>query len=99
MILSNVGIREALEFGRIDITPIPNDNQYDTSSLGLRLGQHFKRYREGLVGLTGVTIVVDPDLLLNYRSWSGEYMEVIPSSREDGSTLMKPDEFAKAQKR
>ena len=50
---------------------------------------------EGFVGQTGVTTVVDPDLL-NYRSLSSEYMEVIRSSREDRSIIIKPDEFVLA---
>ena len=95
MILSNTAVREALESGQIEISPVPSPGQFDTSSLDLRLGELFKRYREDLVGQPGVDTVVDPDLF-DYRNMSNAYMEVIQSSEDNGSIVIKPDEFVLA---
>ena len=92
MILSDAGIKQALEAGKIEITPAPAEEQFDTSSLDLRLGHQFKRYKEGLVGQSGVETIVDP-ALFDYRRMSSEYMEVISSSEPDGSIVIKPEEL------
>ena len=89
MILSNAGIKEALEARRIEITPDPADEQFDTSSLDLRLGHHFKQYKKGLIG---VETVVDP-AVFHYQDMSSEYMEVIESNEDNGSIVIKPEEF------
>lgn len=96
MILSDVEIREALEIGKIEITPVPDKKQFDTSSLDLRLGCLFKRYREELVNQTGVETVVDP-ALFDYRKMSQEYTEVVSSSEKDGSIVIKPEELVLAR--
>ena len=92
MILSNVGIKKALETGKIEITPVPEDKQFDTSSLDLRLGNHFKRYRKQL---DGVETIVDP-AVFHYRDMSSEYAEVIHSNEDNGSIVIKPEDFVLA---
>lgn len=92
MILSDSGIKEALRTEQTTITPTPADKQYDTSSLDLRLGSQFRRYREDLVSQSGVRTVVDPESF-DYQNLARAYMEEVPSSEEDGSIEIKPDEF------
>ena len=87
MILSDVEIREALDTEKIEITPAPAKEQFDTSSLDLRLGHQFKRYKRELAG---VETIVDP-AVFDYREMSSEYTEVIETSSEDnGSVVIKP---------
>lgn len=92
MILSNTAIKEALKSGRIEIVPAPTDGQFDTSSLDLRLGGLFKRYREDLVGQRGIDTIVNPEQF-DYENLSRSYMEVIRSTAHDGSIVIKPGEF------
>lgn len=79
MILSNVGIRKALESGQIVIDPVPAKDQYDTSSLNLRLGHQFKRYNQELIEQRGIDTTVDPDLF-DYKYMSNTYMNVVSVS-------------------
>ena len=94
MILSDAGIKETLKTGKIEITPPPTEKQFDTSSLDLRLGRQFKRYREELVNQSGVVTTIDP-AVFDYRKMSREYMEVIPPAN-DGSIVIKPEELVLA---
>ena len=41
MILSNDGIKKALEQGALEISPIPDETQYTTSAVDLHLGDEF----------------------------------------------------------
>ena len=88
MILSDSEIKQALKTGKIHITPPPGEKQFDTSSLDLRLGDQFKRYKEGLVEQSGVETTIDPSIF-DYRRMSREYMEVIPLN--EGSIVLKPE--------
>ena len=93
MILSDVEIREALDTEKIEITPAPAKEQFDTSSLDLRLGHQFKRYKRELAG---VETIVDP-AVFDYREMSSEYTEVIETPSEDnGSVVIKPEELVLA---
>lgn len=91
MILSNVGIRKALESGQIVIDPAPAKDQYDTSSLNLRLGHQFKRYNQELIEQRGIDTTVDPDLF-DYKYMSNTYMNVVSVS-QGNSIIIKPEEF------
>ena len=46
MILSDTEIKVALQYGQLQITPQPEENQYATSSVDLRLGAKFWRWQE-----------------------------------------------------
>lgn len=92
MILSDKAIKQALRNGIIEIDPEPAEEQYDTSSLDLRLGKEFFRYREGLVEQAGVETVVDPHVF-DFTRMATEYMERIPPSRNDGSVVLRPEDL------
>ncbi|MDA2928507.1 dCTP deaminase [Acidobacteria bacterium AH-259-O06] len=92
MILSDKAIREALLNGIIEITPEPTEEQYDTSSLDLRLGKQFFRYKERLVEQVGVETVVDP-YVFDFARMATEYMEEIPTSTQDGSVILRPGDL------
>jgi len=47
MILSNVEIRNALDQGRLIITPNPQPNSYDTTAVDLHLASSLSIPREG----------------------------------------------------
>ena len=91
MILSNVGIREALETGKITIDPEPDDYQYGTSSLDLRLGSLFRRFNPELVRQPGVIPAVQPDQI-DYRRMTAAYTEDCPLDR-DGQMIVNPGDF------
>ena len=44
MILSNVGIKNALQSGQIEITPRPAEIQYTTSAVDLFIGDEFQAW-------------------------------------------------------
>ena len=95
MILSDVSIRDALDSGSISIDPRPNEDQYDTSSLDLRLGGRFSRYKRELVDQPGLHIILDPESF-DYPSISRACTEPIHSSEQDGSIVIAPSEFVLA---
>ena len=72
MILSNKGIKEALDGGEIVIDPPPEDNHYDTSSVDLMLGDDFQMWDKSRLDQKGVDIVLNlaeqqfPETAKNY---------------------------------
>lgn len=88
MILSDTVIKEALKLGQIEITPEPEEDQFDTSSLDLRLGLPFTRY---IPPIPGVRTVVDPGNS-SYQEFADRYLEEVPLS-DDGSIIVKPKDF------
>lgn len=45
MILSNVDIKEAIKVGALIIDPSPEESQYSTTALDLRVGPKFWRFK------------------------------------------------------
>jgi dCTP deaminase len=90
LILSNEGIRKALEEGQIVIDPSPNEYQFTTSAVDLTLGDQFfewdkRRYPEG--------VKVDLDLSKQDFNRTAEGYLSRASLERDGSFLLAPHEF------
>ena len=88
MILSDTAIKEALKSGQIKIIPEPEEGQFDTSSLDLRLGLPFTRY---IPPIPGVRIVIDPGTS-SYQEVAKRYLREVPLS-EDRSIIVKPNDL------
>ena len=91
MILSDTGIKEALSTGQIVIDPLPEEDQYDASSVDLRLGNEFKKYKRELVGQEGIDTTIDPERV-DYAFTSSTYMEVVKLSQGE-SIVIEPEGF------
>lgn len=89
MILSDVSIREALACGRIKIDPAPEEEQFDTSSLDLRLGSEFRKYSDPR---PGEETIIDPSKK-QYSIRAVERQEDVRPYESDGSILVKPGNF------
>jgi dCTP deaminase len=59
MILSNDGIKRALEQGALEISPSPSDTQYTTSAIDLFLGDEFHVWDESKLNVQGVQTLLD----------------------------------------
>jgi len=59
MILSNDGIKRALEQGALEISPSPSDTQYTTSAIDLFLGDDFRVWDESKLNVQGIQIQLD----------------------------------------
>jgi hypothetical protein len=53
MILSNDGIKRALEQGALEISPVPDETQYTTSAVDLYLGEEFNVWDTKKLQLSG----------------------------------------------
>jgi dCTP deaminase len=62
MILSNKAVRKLLADGGVFIDPTPEEGQFDTSSLNLRVGEDFQRWKPE-VGVEGCSTQIDLDLI------------------------------------
>ena len=91
MILSNVDIKKALKEGKIKISPPPQEKQFDTSSLDLRLDTEFKEYDKELLDQDGVKVDVDYSEF-NFTKFSRKYLKDVPKET-DGSFIIKPKAF------
>jgi dCTP deaminase len=56
MILSDAGIRHALDSGQLEISPSPKDDQYTTSAVDLFLGNIFQSWDEKIFKVPGARI-------------------------------------------
>ena len=90
MILSDTDIKKALKDKRIRIFPPPSDDQYDTSSLNLRLSQEFKEWDPNLFSPKSAEIHLDFSNV-NLRELSS-YLKPL-REQEDGSVILKPKQF------
>lgn len=59
MILSNDGIKRALDQGALEISPSPSDTQYTTSAVDLFLGDEFHVWDETKLNVKGFEAVLD----------------------------------------
>lgn len=53
MILSNDGLKRALQAGALEISPTPSDTQYTTSAVDLYLGDEFQVWDAGKLKFSG----------------------------------------------
>ncbi|MFB3918396.1 MAG: dCTP deaminase [Terriglobales bacterium] len=88
MILSNEGIKLALQTGDIGITPVPRPEQYTTSAVDLVLGDDFRIWDEERLSVPGARI----DLNLaeqQFNRTARAYLREMPKER-DGSVVFPP---------
>ncbi len=91
MILSNVDIKKALLEKKVIIDPPPEDNQFCSSALDLRLGSEFKEYNPKLIKQKGIKIeVVYSDY--DFKEFARAYLIDFPKEH-DGSVIIKPKDF------
>ena len=88
MILSNQGIKQALQDGEIQIDPPPEEDQYTTSALDLFIGSEFLCWDETRFKVPGVKV----ELSLaeqNFQLTAAAYLKVRPNEK-DGTFLFPP---------
>jgi dCTP deaminase len=94
MILSNVDIKKALQEEKIIIDPPPEDNQFFSSALDLRLGNEFKEYNPKLIKQKGIKIEVIYSEY-DFKEFARAYLIDFPKEH-DGSVIIKPKDFVLA---
>jgi dCTP deaminase len=88
MVLSDVAIRKALADGQIEIDPIPEDVQYNTSSVDVYLGDVFHQWDRARLELPGADIHLNL-ALQEFQKTAQAYL--LPASKEtDGCVLLPP---------
>ncbi len=88
MILSNQGIRRALQEGEIQIDPIPQEDQYTTSALDLFIGSEFLCWDEARFKLPGVKVELNL-AEQNFQLTAGAYLRT-RSKEPDGTFIFPP---------
>jgi len=90
MILSDEGIRRALESGEIEISPSPEKDHYSPSAVDILLGaaDHFRCWKSELTGAKGVRVVLNL-AEQDYHSTARGYLEVFKPEK-DGSIIIPP---------
>ncbi|KMP10903.1 hypothetical protein UR09_04900 [Candidatus Nitromaritima sp. SCGC AAA799-A02] len=77
MILSNADIRKALKEKSLIIDPIPQEEQIDTTSIDLRLGEPLWIWDPELIKQRGDEPKIDADQL-NFKELSEQYLVEVP---------------------
>lgn len=94
MILSDADIKRAINEQKIIIEPPPLEDQFDSSSLDLRLGDEFKEWNQELVKKQGAAIHIDFSDF-SFKASSASFLRDLPKE-SDGSVLIKPQAFVLA---
>ena len=95
MILSDIDIKTAIKEKKIIIEPFPEEVQFNSSSLDLRLDKEFKEYNKELFDQQGIKIDVDYSEF-DFPKFSQKYLKDILKER-DGSVIVKPKAFILAR--
>ena len=95
MILSDIDIKTAIKEKKIIVEPSPEEAQFNSSSLDLRLDKEFKEYNQELFDQEGIKIDVDYSEF-NFPNFSQKYLKDILKER-DGSVIVKPKAFILAR--
>jgi len=95
VILSNIDIKKAIEEKRIIVEPLPEDTQYNSSALDLRLNDEFKEYNQSLVKQRGVELIIDYSEFI-YGKFAQAYLKDIPKET-NGTIIIKPGVFILAR--
>jgi len=88
MVLSDVAIREALAEKRIEIDPIPEDVQYNTSSVDVYLGDVFHRWDRARLTVPGAEVHLNLALQEFQKTAQGYLLPAIKET--DGCVLLPP---------
>ncbi|MBM3774593.1 MAG: dCTP deaminase [Acidobacteria bacterium] len=88
MILSNDGIKRALEHGALEISPAPDETQYTTSAVDLFLGDEFHAWDDQRLKFDGFT----PHLDLSQQTFGKTARAfLLPlKKQDDGSVILPP---------
>lgn len=88
MVLSNEGIKKALERNALEISPVPDDTQYTTSAVDLFLGDEFHVWDDQKLAIPGLT----PQLDLSLQEFSKTARAFLVPARKqlDGSVIFPP---------
>lgn len=88
MILSDEGIKRALGSGALEIDPIPREDQYQTSSVDIFLGDSFRVWDRKRLAVPGLAPVLN---LAEQTFQDTANAFTIPAPREtDGSVVLPP---------
>ena len=91
MILSDVDIKTALKEGNLIIKPPPGEEQIDSTTVDLRIGEHFYRQNPELVNQRGVRVSVDIDNFY-FRALANSYLQETRKNRS-GKYVIEPEIF------
>src|SRR6266850_1133626 len=88
MILSNDGIKRALQQGALEISPTPSDTQYTTSAVDLFLGEEFHVWDAEKLKVHGFK----PELDLSLQKFpeTAKAFLVRLNTHKDGSVILPP---------
>jgi len=87
MVLSNEGIRRALETGALEISPTPDDTQYTTSAIDLFLGDEFHVWDDQRLKFEGFT----PQLDLSQQTFTKTARAfLVPAKKQDDGSVIFP---------
>jgi dCTP deaminase len=87
MILSNDGIKRALEKGALEISPAPSETQYTTSAVDLFLGEEFHVWDADKLKFAGFK----PELDLSQQQFAKTARAfLIPLKRQDDGSVIFP---------
>jgi dCTP deaminase len=88
MILSDQGIKAALEQGQIEITPHPDEDLYTTSAVDLTLGDQFQAWNDEILGVRGTRHELNLEQH-QYQLTSRAYIRTLPLEN-DGTFVFPP---------
>lgn len=91
MILSDMGIKQAITEGRLIIDPAPPDGHFSPSALDMRVGNEFRKWKEVPRGAR-ITVNLTDAKVPAY----GEWLEEVGPDR-DGTVCIEPGEFLLAK--
>lgn len=94
MVLSDEGIKKALESGDLVIDPLPRDDQYSPSAVDIYLGDSFKIWDPKLFTPKGLTQILDLSEQ-TYQDTANSY--TIEAPREADRSVILPPYFKKPQ--
>jgi dCTP deaminase len=91
VILSDVDIKRALQEKNLIITPSPNEEHIDSTTVDLRIGEPFYEWDPGLVGQSGVSVNIDIDNF-DFQPLAHSYLREIHKNAS-GKYVIEPRTF------
>jgi dCTP deaminase len=87
MILSNDGIKKALQKGALEISPAPDETQYTTSAVDLHLGDEFYGWDASKLQVLGVKVELDLSAQ-KFNETARAYL--VPLKKQDDGSIIFP---------
>lgn len=88
MILSDKAIQIALQTGKIEITPTPDETRYTSSAVDLTLGSKFQGWNQDVLKVEGTKVELNL-ALQTYQKTAKAYLKSFPTEA-DGSFVFPP---------